>query len=56
VGRAVDHNGNIVNFRLSRKRDVAAAKAFFRKALKTQRRMPLSITLDGYAASHPGCP
>jgi transposase-like protein len=31
---------------------VKAAKAFFRKALKTQGRPPVSITLDGYAASH----
>jgi transposase-like protein len=50
--RAVDRDGNTVDFRLSRKRDVAAAKAFFRKALKTQCRAPLSIKLDGYAASH----
>ncbi|RZL91349.1 MAG: DDE domain-containing protein, partial [Variovorax sp.] len=33
-------------------RDVKAAKAFFRKALQTQGRPPVSITLDGYAASH----
>jgi transposase-like protein len=50
--RAVDRDGNTVGFRHSRKRDVVAAKAFFRKALKTQRQAPLSITLDGYAASH----
>jgi transposase-like protein len=50
--RAVDRDGNTVDFRLSRKRDVTAAKAFLRKALKTQGRAPLSITLDGYAASH----
>jgi transposase-like protein len=50
--RAVDRDGNTVDFRLSRKRDVAAAKAFLRKALKTQGPVPLSITLDGYAASH----
>jgi transposase-like protein len=31
--RAVDRDGNTVDFRLSRKRDVAAAKAFLRKAL-----------------------
>ena len=41
-----------VDFRPSPTRDVAAAKAFFRKALRTQQRAPVSITLDGYAASH----
>ena len=50
--RAVDREGNTVDFRLSPTRDVAAAKALFRKALRTQRRVPVSITLDGYAASH----
>jgi transposase-like protein len=49
---AVDHHGNTVDFRLSAKRDVVAAKAFFRKALRSQGRAPNSITLDGYAASH----
>jgi transposase-like protein len=34
------------------RRNVAAAKAFFRKAIKSQRRCPQTITLDGYAASH----
>jgi transposase-like protein len=48
----VDRNGQTVDFRLSPKRDVAAAKAFFRKALRTRGRAPISITLDGYAASH----
>jgi transposase-like protein len=47
----VDKEGNTV-FRLSPKRDVATAKAFFRKALRTPERAPISITLDGYAASH----
>jgi transposase-like protein len=50
--RAVDREGQTVDFRLSPNRDVAAAKAFFRKALATQGRAPVSITLDGYAASH----
>jgi transposase-like protein len=50
--RAVDREGNTVDFRLSPNRDVKAAKAFFRKALETQGRPPKSITLDGYAASH----
>lgn len=50
--RAVDREGNAIDFRLSPKRDVAAAKAFLRKAIKTQGRAPVSVTLDGYAASH----
>ena len=31
---------------------MATAKAFLRKAIKTQGRAPSSVTLDGYAASH----
>jgi len=50
--RAVDRAGETVDFRLSAHRDVKAAKAFFRKALETLGRAPMSITLDGYAASH----
>jgi transposase-like protein len=50
--RAVDRVGNTVDFRLSPRRDVAAAKAFFRKAIKAQGSAPRTITLDGYAASH----
>jgi len=45
-------NGDTVDFRLSPTRDVAAAKAFFRKALRTHNAHRVSITLDGYAASH----
>jgi hypothetical protein len=50
--RAVDRAGRTVDFRLSARRDVAAAKAFFRKAVKGQQRAPQTITLDGCAASH----
>src|ERR1700757_4487029 len=50
--RAVDRAGRTVDFRLSVTRDVAAAKAFFRRAIKRQQRPPQTITLDGYAASH----
>jgi transposase-like protein len=49
--RAVDKAGKTVDFHLSRKRDVNAAKAFLRKAMK-QQRIPTKITLDDYAASH----
>jgi transposase-like protein len=50
--RAVDCEGKTVDFRLSGRRDVAAAKTFFRKAFKSQGLTPQTIILDGYAASH----
>jgi transposase, IS6 family len=50
--RAVDRDGRTVDFRLSARRDVRAAKAFFRKAIESQGAAPQTITLDGYAASH----
>jgi transposase-like protein len=50
--RAIDSEGKTVDFLLRAKRDVAAAKAFFRRAFKTQGRLPRAITLDGYQASH----
>jgi transposase-like protein len=50
--RAVDKCGQTIDFRLSRARDVSAAKAFFTQAIKHERQPPHTITLDGYAASH----
>ena len=50
--RAVDKAGQTIDFRMSRTRDVAAAKAFFKKAIRHEGRPPHTITLDGYAASH----
>lgn len=50
--RAVDLVGKTINIRLSPRRNVASAKAFFRKAVRSQGRSPLTITLDGYLASH----
>ena len=50
--RAVDKAGWTVDFRLSTRRDVEAAKAFFRKAIRHEGHPPQTITLDGYAASH----
>jgi transposase-like protein len=49
--RAVDKAGRTVDFFLSRNRDVNAAKAFLREAMKNTRH-PTKITLDAYAASH----
>ena len=50
--RAVGKQGKTVDFLLRAKRDVAAAKAFFRRAFKSQGRLTQKITLDGYQASH----
>jgi transposase-like protein len=49
--RAVDKVGRTIDFYLSEKRDVNAAKHFFRKAMKSVG-PPRVITLDAYAASH----
>ena len=49
--RAVDGQDSTVEFCLGRTRDIAAAKAFFRKALKHHRE-PHSITLDRHQPTH----
>ena len=49
--RAVDKQGRTVDFLLSERRDVAAAKRFFSKAMK-KHGPPRVITLDAYAVSH----
>ncbi len=49
--RAVDKQGKTVESYLSRTRDITAAKAFFRKALKHHGE-PRTITLDGFEPSH----
>jgi transposase-like protein len=49
--RAVDKQGRTVDFLLTAKRDVAAAKRFFQKAIAGNG-APRVITLDAYAASH----
>jgi transposase-like protein len=50
--RAVEKSGLTIDFRLSSTRNVSAAKAFFKKAIRHQGQPPHTITLDGYAASH----
>jgi transposase-like protein len=46
--RAVDRAGKTVDFRLSARCDVAAAKVFFLKAIRSRGVAPKTITLDGY--------
>jgi transposase-like protein len=49
--RAVDGRGQTIDFLLSARRDVAAAKRFFRKALGQPRTVnPRTITVDKNAA------
>jgi len=49
--RAVDKEGNTIEFMLSAKRDVSAAKRFFKKMMRAEhRRLPLSISVDKNAA------
>src|SRR3954447_16305918 len=44
--RAVDNEGNTIEFMLSARRDVSAAKRFFRKKMKADhRRLPFSISV-----------
>jgi transposase-like protein len=49
--RAVDKQGNTIEFMLSAKRDVLAAKRFFKKIMRADhRRLPFSISVDKNAA------
>ena len=49
--RAVDKEGQTIEFMLSVKRDVSAAKRFFKKMLRAEhRRLPFSISVDKNAA------
>jgi transposase-like protein len=49
--RAVDKEGQTIEFMLSAKRDVPAAKRFFRKMMRAEhRRLPFSISVDNNAA------
>jgi len=49
--RGVDKEGQTIDFYLSERRDVTAAKRFLQRA-NEKRGVPQKITLDGYAASH----
>ncbi len=49
--RAVDKEGNTIEFMLSAKDDVSAAKRFFKKMMRADhRRLPFSISVDKKAA------
>jgi transposase-like protein len=49
--RAVDSTGNTIEFMLSAKRDVSAAKRFFKKMMRADhRRLPFTISVDKNAA------
>jgi transposase, IS6 family len=49
--RAVDKEGNTIEFMLSAKRDVCAAKRFFKMMMRAdRRRLPFSISVDKNAA------
>jgi transposase-like protein len=49
--RAVDKSGQTIEFMLSAKRDVCAAKRFFKRVMRADhRRLPFSISVDKNAA------
>jgi IS6 family transposase len=49
--RAVDKEGNTIEFMLSAKRDIPAAKRFFKKMVRADhRRLPFSIPVDKHAS------
>jgi IS6 family transposase len=51
ITRAIDKEGNTIEFMLSAKRDVSAAKRFFKKMMRAgHRRLPFSISVDKNAA------
>ncbi len=52
--RALDKEGNTIEFMLSAKRDIPAAKRFFKKMMRADhRRLPFFILVDKHA-SYPG--
>ena len=48
LDRAVDRNGNLVDVRLSERRDLKAARAFFRSAKVVTGVVPARVTTDGH--------
>jgi IS6 family transposase len=49
--RALDKEGNTIEFMLSAKRDIPTVKRFFKKMMRADhRRLPFSISLDKHAS------
>ena len=49
--RALDKEGQTIDFMLSAKRDICAAKRFFKKVMRADhRRLPFSISVDKNAS------
>src|ERR1700730_1709078 len=48
--RAIDADGNLVDSRLSKKRDMEAAQQFFTQALAVVGSLPKQVTTDGHAS------
>ncbi|MFN2394030.1 MAG: DDE-type integrase/transposase/recombinase, partial [Pyrinomonadaceae bacterium] len=49
--RAIDSAGQTIEFMLSAKRDVSAAKRFFKKLMRADhRRLPFTIGIDKHAS------
>ena len=49
--RALDKDGSTIEFMLSAKRDISAAKRFFKKLMRADhRRLPFSISVDKHAS------
>ncbi len=48
--RAIDRDGNLVDTRLSEKRDMEAAQSFFKQALQTVGHVPEQVTTDGHSS------
>ena len=46
--RAIDRDGNLVDSLLSEKRDMEAARRFFKRALDVVGHTPERVTTDGY--------
>jgi transposase, IS6 family len=55
--RAVDSEGNTIDFYVSKNRDKKSAKKFFEKALRSSHnKQPRVITIDKYAATEMAIP